>query len=96
MSKINQPGTAEHDNWQRQWHELAKSVSLILIERVLKERDLDELLHTDPAEDRRTDRCLRDKGHDIGRVAVYVALGLLEGVDDESNFNLDSLYSDAP
>ena len=47
----NRVGTPEHKNKQRQWFDLSQRIAVTMVDRVLRERDLDDLLSRDPAED---------------------------------------------
>lgn len=73
------------------WLDLTKQVSLILVERMLAERDLADLTSGAPDDDRHTDRCLRSRAQELGEVSAYVALGLVEGFMDTKHFN-NELY----
>ena len=92
IDQSNKVGSSEHKCKQRQWFQLSQQIAASLMERVLNERDLDGLLERDPAEDRHTDRCLRQKGQQAGLVASYVALGILEGLEGSKNWTDDHMY----
>ena len=94
INQSNRVGTPEHERKQRQWFRLSQEIAASLMQRVLNERDLDDLLERDPAEDRHTERCLRQKGQQAGLVASYVALGILEGLEDAGKWNDDSMYGE--
>ena len=90
----NKVGTPEHFNKQRQWFGLSKRIAASLMERVLADRDLDELLEENPAKDRFTERCLRQKGQRVGLVSAYVALGIIEGLEESENWTDAQMFGD--
>ena len=84
--------TPEHERHQRLWFRLSQKISCSIMDRVLQERPLEELLEQDPVKDRFTDKCLRAKAQESAKVAAYVALGILEGLEDVECWSDEQMY----